>query len=569
MTSQLRFSFTALIVLFSFSATAQLSGNYTINSAQATGGTNFQSFNDFATAINAAGVSADVIAAVTPGSGPYTEQVVFNNIPGSGPTTTVTIEGNGETIIGVADSANRHVVRLTDIQYFTINNLRVERDTASTTTGFYGIHIYNTGHNITISNCAVYINGTTSTLAGGYVVSGSFTSILVGGDFSDITFVSDTSTGGGYGASVFGLASPLAENIAISNCTFYDFHSNGVYLRETDGAVIKTSYFDKRTSNVTSANAIQVAQNANINATIHHNFIKVSQQSNGSQTLRGIYLFNGTGHRVFNNVIHDINLTSGNFTAIEVRTGSTAPEIYFNTIAIDDTVATTGNLYGIKEELSNTGSILRNNLISISQSTTGEKSALVIGAIATVTTAFNSNYNLLWVPGGNVAMKNVLTPTYYPSLASWQAASAQDSVSLSLDPLFISPALSIPTNLAADNAGIPIPGITTDIAGNVRGVVPDIGAYEFPANVGIEPAVTAAVKEQTCYPNPFSDKLNITVNNMERSDVILFNAISGKTFKKQFTGTTSVDTGELPAGIYFYEIRTNGERYSAGKIIKL
>ena len=563
---QLRFSLLSIALLFCFSAGAQLSGNYTINSAQATGGTNFQTFNDFATDINTNGITADVIVTVAPGSGPYNEQVTFANISGAGPTSTVTIEGNGETIRAAADSANRHVIRLTDIQYFTVNNLRIERDSASTTTGFYAVHIYNTGNNITISNCSVYIYGTTSTLAGGYIASGSMTSILAGGDFSDIFIVSDTSTGGGYGASVFGLASPLAENISISECTFYDFHSNGVYLRETDGAVVKGCHFDKRTSNVTSANAIQVAQNANINTVIHHNFIKVSQQSNGTVTFRGIYLFNGTGHQVFNNVIHDVNLTSGNFTGIEVRTAGTAPEIYFNTIAIDDTAATTGNLYGIKEELSNTGSILRNNIVSISQPTSGNKAALVLGAISTVTTALNSNYNLLWAPGGNIALKNPISPTFYPTLNNWQAASTQDSVSLNLDPVFISATLSQPTNLAADNAGTPIAWITTDIVGSPRGPTPDVGAYEFPSNVGVEPVKFNA--EQLCYPNPFSDQLNVKVSSSLSSEIILFNAIGGIIFRKQFAGSISVNTGKLPAGIYFYELRSDNTGSARGKLIK-
>jgi hypothetical protein len=261
-----------------------------------------------------------------------------------------------------------------------------------------------------------------------------------------------------------------------------------------------------------------------------------------------------------------VNLTSGNFTGIEVRTAGMSPEIYFNTIAIDDTAASTGNLYGIKEELSSTGSVLRNNIISISQPTTGNKAALVLGAVSNVTTALNSNYNLFWVPGGNVALKNPTTPTFYPTLNNWQAASTQDSVSLYLNPMFISATQSIPTNLAADNAGTPIAWITNDVAGNTRGVVPDVGAYEFPSNVGIE-----SVKfnmEQVCFPNPFSDELNVVLKNNALSEITLFNAVSGRTFKKLFTGNASLDTKELPRGIYFYEIRSGNDSMFRGKIIK-
>ena len=47
-----------------------ISGNYTINSAVVTGGTNFQTFNDFSAAL-ACGVSGPVVATVVAGSGPY------------------------------------------------------------------------------------------------------------------------------------------------------------------------------------------------------------------------------------------------------------------------------------------------------------------------------------------------------------------------------------------------------------------------------------------------------------------------------------------------------------------
>ena len=153
--------FSALII--SLQSSAQLSGNYTINSALATGGTNFQTFNDLATSLNTSGVSGPVVATVVSGSGPYSEQVTFSNIPGAGAAATITLEGSGETITALTDANNRHVVRLENSQYFTINNLKVKRDTTAAS-GFYGIHIYSSGDHITISNCSIDMSGSTSTL---------------------------------------------------------------------------------------------------------------------------------------------------------------------------------------------------------------------------------------------------------------------------------------------------------------------------------------------------------------------------------------------------------------------
>lgn len=457
-----------------------LNGTYSINSGLPTGGTNFNSFSSLAAALSSYGISGNVIITVAPGSGPYVEQVNFNPIPGIGPNATVFIEGNGELIKAATTTTDRHVVRLSFQTYFTINNLHIERDLASAG-GFYGIHIYGSGNYITISNCTADILGTTSTLTGGYIASGSTTSILETGDFHNITFIGNKSTGGGYGISLFGLISNLASNISITNNELYDFHSNGVYLRETNGAIISGNTLEKNSSNVTSANAIQLAQAANVNAQIFNNFITISQVNNGSMTFRGIYLFNGTGHKVYNNVIHSVMLTSGDFTGIEVRTGGTAPEIYYNTISIDNTVNTSGNLAGIKEELSNTLSIIRNNNISITQPTSGNKSALILGSISNVGTAFNSNYNILWVPGGHVGQKGgeFSTPVYYTSLADWQSASGQDLQSAAIDPLPATLSLPVPTNPVVDNLGTSIVWITTDVLGVVRSNPPDIGAFEF------------------------------------------------------------------------------------------
>ncbi len=469
------------LIFFSVPAKAQpLAGSYSIDATQPTGGTNFHSFGDFASALNINGISASVTATVAPGSGPYAEQVVINTIQGSGPNAWVTLEGNGETLTAITTTTDRHILRLSHVQYLTVNNLHILRDPASPA-GFYGIHIYGSGNHVQITNCEVDMSGSTSTLYGGIVASGSLTSILETGDFHNLNITGNTTWGGGYGASVFGLINPLASNIVISNNQFTNFHSNGVYLRETDGAIVSGNYFDKNTSNVTSCNAIQLAQAANINAQVFNNFIQITQTQNGTMTIRGIYLFNGTGHKVFNNVIHNINLQAGNFTAIEVRTGATAPQICFNTIAIDNPNPCTGNLYGIKEELSNTNSVLRNNMISMTATTTGYKSALVLGSTATVSTAFNSDYNDIWIPGGNVAQKGggITSPVFYTDLSTWQSVSGQDMHTVTIDPVFVSPMFPQPANVAVDNLGIAIPWVTLDVMGITRGDPPDMGAYEL------------------------------------------------------------------------------------------
>ena len=544
-----------------------LVGIYTINSGQATGGTNFQSFSDFSSALATNGISGNVIADVVIGSGPYNEQVVFTAVTGASPSASVTINGNGETITAVTTTTDRHVIRLTDVEFFNIDGLRINWNPASTG-GFYGIHIFNTGNDITITNCYVDLSGTTSTLYGAYVASGSETSILTTGDFHNIFFSNDTAVGGGYGVSVFGLISDLATDIVISNNTFYDFHSNGVYLRETDGAVIKDNFFDKRTSNITSVNAIQLAQAANFNSQVFGNFIKVSQTNNGTMPFRGIYLFNGTGHKVYNNVIYDINLISGDFTAIEVRTGGTAPEIYYNTISIDNPNQTSGELFGVSEELSNTNTVLMNNIIGIEQPTTAVKAAYSIGSISNITNTFTSNYNGFNIPGGNIAYRNATVPVPYPTLGDWQSISSQDMNSVEADPGFISSTNVVPTSGAMDNTGIVIPFVTTDIVGLTRSSTPDMGAYEF-VQVGISsPEYINAV---SMYPSPVHLDLNIVLNENSSQGRIEILDITGKLILTNEIEATmkevSMNVSSLAAGCYLVRI-LNGDRLSIGRFVK-
>src|SRR5690606_11270804 len=73
--------------------------------------------------------------------------------------------------------------------------------------------------------------------------------------------------------------------------------------------------------------------------------------------------------------------------------------------------------------------------------------------------------------------------TAYPTLANWRTANggAYDQSSISADPVYIDLANGNlrPNTVALDNAGQAGTGVTDDILGNPRGVVPDLGAYEL------------------------------------------------------------------------------------------
>ncbi|MBK6839178.1 MAG: right-handed parallel beta-helix repeat-containing protein [Bacteroidetes bacterium] len=538
-----------------------LSGNYTINQSLPTGGTNFISFTDFAARLSTDGVSGNVTAVVDPAN-VYTEQVTFHTIPGAGQNATVTLDGNLATIEAITTTTDRHVIRLQDVSWMTIQGLNVNYNAASTG-GYYAIHIYDSASHVNIINNNILM-GSTSTLHGGIVASGSLTSILDPGNFDHILISNNSIESGGYGVSVYGDANDLATQVEISGNAITDFADNGIYIRETDSIHILGNLLVKNANIISSANAIQIAQNANINAIIEGNSIQINQQNNGSQTIRGIYLFNGTGHKVFNNEVTNVALTSGNFTGIEVRSSATAPEIYFNTISIDDTNSASGNFMGIAEELSNTNSVLRNNLISITKPGTGTRAGLKLGATSTLTTALNSNYNDLWVPVGNVAIKGSSTPVLYPNLSDWQTASAQDANSVSLDPLFSSTFTLHPTNSLLDNLGTPIAGISDDKDGNPRDpITPDIGAYEyFITNI----SVADVQFQNNTYPNPSRGKFALMTPELATGEICiqLFSA-SGKLCLEKNTivnnHQTELTIDNLSPGIYLLSWNWHEKKY--------
>jgi hypothetical protein len=472
-------------------AGAQMSGTYTINAGSPASATNFQSFNAAATALSAQGVNGHVIINVVANSGPYTEQVVFTGITGTGPAATITLNGSNDTLKAVTNTTDRHALRLSGLSYFTLNDLNIVAKDAISTTNFYGVHVFGNCSNITINNIRVDMTGITTTLTGGIVVSGNLTSILTAGNSNNITISNNTTTGGGYGLSFMGTAN---TGLLMNNNTIYDFSSNGIYTRGTNGAVIRDNVLNKR-AGAAGANAIQLAQSDNANASVYNNII--SHWQTASATFRGIYVFGGTGHKVYNNLVHDIRTETGtNVIGIAVRAG--APEVSFNTVRFDHAQSSAVPMSAFTEELSNTGTLLRNNIFYITQPSTAARTGISMGTTTTINAAVNSNRNVFWLPGGNLAMRGT---AIYNTLANWQAAGTQDPNSLYADPEFASGS-SIPTNLAIDNIATPITGITTDITGAARSSTPDPGAYEFSSSAcnGAVGGTAQSSASQVCSP---------------------------------------------------------------------
>ena len=149
---------TIAISAYSITAAAQLSGSYTIDAGTSTGGTNFNSFNDFADTLNIAGVSGPVTAEVKPGSGPYYEQVSFDSVAGTSAVNTITIKGNLNTITANPNISNKHIIRLQGTDHMIIDSLVIKPD-SSHPDYCWSVHLMNGADSNVISNCIIQSYG--------------------------------------------------------------------------------------------------------------------------------------------------------------------------------------------------------------------------------------------------------------------------------------------------------------------------------------------------------------------------------------------------------------------------
>ena len=479
-------------------------GAYTINSAQPTAGTNFASFTDAANRLNLDGISGPVTFAVS--GGPYTEQFLLGQVPGSSATNTVVVNGGGSTIrFASANSNQRAVVQLNGTDYTTINSLAIDATGgpgANATYG-YGILLTNAADNDQLTNNIITADGaSTSTNFAGIAVNGSVANASATGNSANNLLVQgNTITGGYYGISLYG-TSATAQNTGnvVRNNIIRDFYSYGVYVGFQAGAQFVGNDISRPLrSTVSTFFGIGVSGTSN-GLAIEKN--RIHDTFTGSTTtiaqVYGIYLSgNGSTSTVTNDVVNNVlyNMTGGS-TQYLIYSGSAYSRIYNNTLTSDDQAASTYVTYALY--VSGANNDLKNNVVRVTRAGTGLKYGVYLtsstGIVAT-------NYNDLFVPAGNVGYYS----TNFATLANWQAGAGStfDQNSVSVDPLFAQASTGnlLPGDVALNNSGTPLARVTEDIAGTPRGAAPDMGAYEFaPVAIDVLPVGLASpALTSTCY----------------------------------------------------------------------
>jgi hypothetical protein len=70
------------------------------------------------------------------------------------------------------------------------------------------------------------------------------------------------------------------------------------------------------------------------------------------------------------------------------------------------------------------------------------------------------------------------------------------------------------------------------------------------------------------YPNPFISTLQVATILQQSVTFILYNSLSKKVLEQEVTGAATINTDELPGGIYFYAIRDKNGVLQVGKLVK-
>jgi hypothetical protein len=151
---------------------------------------------------------------------------------------------------------------------------------------------------------------------------------------------------------------------------------------------------------------------------------------------------------------------------------SGSPSLYFNTIASPSASGVSGvHLSDV------TGAVAKNNIIW-NRGLDSSACYRIDGTFPFVPGA--TDYNDLYATGANGSTARV-DNNWYPTLADWRGhSSSPDGHSIAEDPLFDSLGdYHIQAGSPCRNSGIAIAGIDTDLEGETRDSLPDIGADEY------------------------------------------------------------------------------------------
>jgi hypothetical protein len=474
-------------------------GTYTINNALPTGGTNFSSFTEAIAALDC-GIAGPVTFEVAPGM-PYTETIIIGDIAGTSAVNRINFKGNGATVQFANTAANRQMLRLDGARYVRIDSLTFK--TLATDYGWAALLTHGAAWD-SISHCTFDLSSISVAASGsssGICFSASATAPATGGTNGNNCYVGynriigPDSTGGPYYALTLAGAS---NNNVIAHNELRNFHLYGLYINGAAGTLIRGNDIHRRTK-TTLAAFYGIYTSGNIPGThiIANRIHDPAASGYGAAAgFNGLYLLGGGTPAnpclVYNNVLYNIG-SGGTVTGIFLN-GTPYTLVYHNSFSLDQALSGTLPGYGIYAGGTNAGLVLKNNNISITGGSGGEKYGFYYQTLSSIADAQHNNFYLSNATAG--AQYYGFYAAAFPAQPDFQSAyPALETGSPSLDPQFSNPGQGdlMPGNNGLYGAGENLgPSVPDDVLGNARTLTPTPGAFEIPVN-GINNAGVAAL----------------------------------------------------------------------------
>ncbi|BAV04035.1 gliding motility-associated C-terminal domain-containing protein [Filimonas lacunae] len=549
-----------------------VSGIYTINKDQATGGGNFQSFNDAYNFIKC-GINGNVVFNVTSVSGSYNEQLLMQSVPGASASNTVTFNGNGQLIEYLAtDGGQRAVIELNGASHIRFNNLRITA--TGQAWGQYGwaVHLMNNADSNTISNCVITVDSTSGMDSYvGIMINGSSYSFMgsntSGCDSNSIR--NNIITGGYTGIAVISNSDLANMRNSITGNTIREFYQYGMYISYTYATLIANNRFTRENNPFNSyemagiyASGLSSKMVIDANVITHMGGATIDY----SGSLYGIYLYSvntlaGLNNLVSNNKIYNLGEAGTAYGIYNMGSGNL---LYaHNAISLDGDGSASFSvpvMRGFYIDAGEPDIVLKNNMVTVTRTGPGNKACIEIQGDVSKVTANRNNYYIPNSIGGKINT-GFVNGNYSNTLKDWQTATGGDAESFSLNPSYedILAGNLKPLNAAVDNRGEYSSLVPADIDGVFRSTTtPDVGVYEYTPPPCIAPPTAGAVK-------PASD--TVCVNAQVGMGLSGYSNGSGQTYQWQYAASladafvnlgaalNSADTVIRPSATSYYRVQ--------------
>jgi hypothetical protein len=477
--------------LFSTSAEIQVAqiplqgGTYTINSALPSQANNFNSLKAFADYLSCVGLSGPITANIAPGSGPYSGQVIFDNINfGAGTPHPIVINGNqNEITFTPALQDAPAVFWLKQSSNFTISDLKIRLGTGAP--HGMAVQLSRLANNNAFIGCEIDVPLPYLGIRFAAVVYGESTTgaTNIPALPQQNTLDSCLISGGHYGV-IFasGGGTTLSLGNKIENCTIRDFHMAGIYsISQEDYQFLRNDISRANRDTVSLFYGIFLSGNHRGGVVAQNSIHDPSGPVRDQMTMNPVHLINAHGTAAkpnffINNQIFSI-FNEGQLQVIRSNSSSHW-KFYHNTLHVEDSLPLQGwthmfYLGGTSDDVA-----FINNLIYLKRGGLSNKFAIYVDG-------FGNNrqidHNAYFTDFSNTSTGMGFTGSTYASFADWQNGNPHNwDVNAVFDDPDFTPGTLIPNSALIDNRGQNLLSLVpTDILDTNRTVTPDPGAYEF------------------------------------------------------------------------------------------